>query len=114
AGFIGSNFIRYWIETYPTGRVLNLDLLTYAGDLGTVEDVRARAGARYAFARGDIGNIDLVEHLLGEYSIGAVVNLAAETHNSRGVLDPSLFFRTNVLSTQGLMEACRRHAARSP
>ena len=109
AGFIGSNFVRYWLERYPEDRVLNLDLLTYAGNLPNLEDVVARFADRYAFVRGDIGNVDLVEHLLGEFSIDAVVNFAAESHNSRAILDPAAFFRTNVLGTQGLMEACRRH-----
>lgn len=112
AGFIGSNFIRYWLERYPEDRVLNLDLLTYAGNPANLEDVAARAGDRYAFARGDIGNVDLVEHLLAEHRVDAVVNFAAESHNSRGVLDPAAFFRTNVLGTQGLMEACRRAGER--
>ena len=108
AGFIGSNFIRYWLERYPDDRALNLDLLTYAGNLDSLADVAARFGDRYAFVRGDIGNVDLVEHLLAEHRIDAVVNFAAESHNSRAVLDPAAFFRTNVLGTQGLMEACRR------
>jgi dTDP-glucose 4,6-dehydratase len=108
AGFIGSNFIRYWLERYPDDRVLNLDLLTYAGNLASLADVAARFGDRYTFVRGDIGNVDLVEHLLGQYAIDAVVNFAAESHNSRAVLDPAAAFRTNVLGTQGLMEACRR------
>lgn len=109
AGFIGSNFVSYWLERYPEDRVLNLDLLTYAGNPANLQDVADRAGDRYAFVRGDIGNVDLVEHLLAEYRIDAVVNFAAESHNSRAVLDPTAFFRTNVLATQGLMEACRRH-----
>src|SRR3954471_1320763 len=100
AGFIGSNFIRYWLERYPADRVLNLDLLTYAGNPANLADVAERAGERYRFARGDIGNVDLVEHLLHEFGIEAVVNFAAESHNSRGVLDPAAFFRTNVLGTQ--------------
>src|SRR5438874_9991217 len=108
AGFIGSNFIRYWFERYPDDRIVNLDLLTYAGNPANLEDVAGAAGERYHFARGDIGNVDLVEHLLDEFRIDAVVNFAAESHNSRGVLDPAAFFRTNVLGTQGLMEACRR------
>jgi len=108
AGFIGSNFIRYWLERYPEDRVLNLGLLTYAGNLANLEDVAASAGNRYAFVRGDIGNVELAEHLLAEHRIDAVVNFAAESHNSRAVLDPAAFFRTNVLGTQGLMEACRR------
>jgi dTDP-glucose 4,6-dehydratase len=89
--------------------VLNLDLLTYAGNPANLEDVAAAVGDRYAFVRGDIGNVDLVEHLLAEYRIDTVVNFAAESHNSRAVLDPAAFFRANVLGTQGLMEACRRH-----
>jgi dTDP-glucose 4,6-dehydratase len=108
AGFIGSNFIRYWLERYPEDRVLNLDLLTYAGNLANLEDVAGRSGGRYGFVRGDIGNVELVEYLLTEHRIDAVVNFAAESHNSRAVLDPAAFFRTNVLGTQGLMEACRR------
>lgn len=108
AGFIGSNFIRYWLERYSEDRVLNLDLLTYAGNLPNLEDVTTQFADRYAFARGDIGNVDLVQHLLAEHQINAVVNFAAESHNSRAILDPAAFFRTNVLGTQGLMEACRR------
>src|SRR5690349_557008 len=108
AGFIGSNFIRYWLEQYPDNHVVNLDLLTYAGNLASLSDVADRFGARYTFARGDIGNLDLVEHLLASRQIDAVVNFAAESHNSRAILDPAAFFRTNVLGTQGLLEACRR------
>lgn len=108
AGFIGSNFVRYWLERYPDDRVLGLDLLTYAGNLPNLDDVVARFADRHAFVRGDIGNVDLVEHLLSEHRIDAVVNFAAESHNSRAILDPASFFRTNVLGTQGLMEACRR------
>jgi dTDP-glucose 4,6-dehydratase len=108
AGFIGSNFIRYWLERYEGDRILNLDLLTYAGNQESLSDVAAAHPDRYAFVRGDIGNVDLVEHLLRERAIEAVVNFAAESHNSRAVLDPAAFFRTNVLGTQGLMEACLR------
>ncbi|HLI51845.1 MAG TPA: dTDP-glucose 4,6-dehydratase [Thermomicrobiaceae bacterium] len=107
AGFIGSNFVRYWLDRYPDDIVVNLDLLTYAGNLTSLEDVVANHGDRYHFVRGDIGNTDLIVHLLDAYRIDAVVNFAAESHNSRAVLDPASFFRTNVLGTQGLMEACR-------
>jgi dTDP-glucose 4,6-dehydratase len=112
AGFIGSNLIRYWLERYPEDRVLSLDLLTYAGNLESLKDVAARFPERYTFVRGDIGNVDLVQHLLAEHRVDAVINLAAESHNSRAVLDPAAFFRTNVLGTQGLMEACRRQGVR--
>src|SRR5579859_5406808 len=87
AGFIGSNFIRYWLERYDDDRVVNLDLLTYAGNLPNLDDVVVRFAGRYTFVRGDIGNVDLVEHLLAEHHIDAVVNFAAESHNSRAVLD---------------------------
>jgi len=108
AGFIGSNFVRYWLDRYPDDRVLSFDLLTYAGNPASLADVAQRRADRYTFVRGDIGNVDLLEHLLAEHRIDTVVNFAAESHNSRGVLDPAAFFRTNVLGTQGLMEACRR------
>ncbi len=108
AGFIGSNFIRYWLERYANDRVVNLDLLTYVGNLASVQDVTSRFADRYTFVRGDIGNIDLVEYVLAQRHIDVVVNFAAESHNSRAILDPAAFFRTNVLGTQGLMEACRR------
>ncbi len=108
AGFIGSHFVRYWLERHPDDSVLNLDALTYAGNLPNLDDVVARFGDRYRFVRGDIGNVELVEHLLAEHAITTVVNFAAESHNSRAVLDPAAFLRTNVLGTQGLMEACRR------
>lgn len=108
AGFIGSNFVRYWLERYPQAAVVNLDALTYAGNPASLADVAAQAGERYTFVRGDIGNTDLVAHLLAAHRIDAVVNFAAESHNSRAILDPAAFFRANVLGTQGLMEACRR------
>jgi dTDP-glucose 4,6-dehydratase len=108
AGFIGSHFVRYWLERHPSDHVLNLDALTYAGNLPNLDDVVAHFGGRYRFVRGDIGNVELVEHLLAEDGIDAVVNFAAESHNSRAVLDPAVFLRTNVLGTQGLLEACRR------
>lgn len=108
AGFIGSHFIRYWLERYPDDHVLNLDALTYAGNPANLLDVVDRFADRYTFVRGDIGNGELLEHLLDAHRIDAVVNFAAESHNSRALLDPAAFLRTNVLGTQGLMEACRR------
>jgi dTDP-glucose 4,6-dehydratase len=108
AGFIGSNFIRYWLESHPEDRVLNLDVLTYAGNPRSLDDVESRFTDRYEFVRGDIGEVDRVGQLLAGHGIEVVVNFAAESHNSRAVLDPASFFRTNVLATQGLMEACRR------
>jgi dTDP-glucose 4,6-dehydratase len=108
AGFIGSNFVRYWLDRYSTDHIVNLDLLTYAGNLANLDDVVTNYPDRYTFVRGDIGNSDLVEHLLHTYQIDTVINFAAESHNSRAILDPASFFRTNVLGTQALLEACRR------
>jgi dTDP-glucose 4,6-dehydratase len=103
AGFIGSNFTRYWVEQHPADRVVVLDLLTYAGNRPNLEDVEDRI----AFAHGDIADFELVEQVLRDDGIDVVVNFAAESHNSLAVLDPGLFFRTNVLGTQTLLEAAR-------
>jgi dTDP-glucose 4,6-dehydratase len=103
AGFIGSNFTRYWVEHHSGDRVVVLDLLTYAGNrpnLDAVED-------RITFVHGDIADFELVEQLLRDEGIDVIVNFAAESHNSLAVLDPGLFFRTNVLGTQALLEVAR-------
>jgi len=104
AGFIGSNFARYWDSEHPEDRVVVFDLLTYAGNLDNLAGLRDRVG----FVRGDICDQEAVEAALVGESIDVVVNFAAESHNSLAVLDPGLFFRTNVLGTQTLLEAARR------
>jgi len=103
AGFIGSNFVRWWLERHPDDHVVGLDKLTYAGDPRNLDEL----GVRLAVC--DIGDLDPTERLLAEESIDTIVNFAAESHNSLAVLDPGLFFRTNVLGTQSLLEASRRH-----
>ena len=108
AGFIGSNFVRFWLERHPDDTVVNLDSLTYAGCPESLADVEERFGDRYRFVRGDIGNLELTEHLLTALKIDAIVNFAAESHNSRAILDPGAFVRANVLGTQQLLEAARR------
>ena len=102
AGFIGSNFVRYWREHRPEEHVVAYDLLTYAG-------VRENVPEGVAFVRGDIADFDLAVRTLAEHEIDVVVNFAAESHNSLAVLDPGLFARTNVVGTQLLLEAARRH-----
>jgi dTDP-glucose 4,6-dehydratase len=102
AGFIGSNFVRYWLEGHPDDHVVGLDLLTYAGDPRNLDGLTVR------LVEGDVGDLDLVERVLAEEQIDTVVNFAAESHNSLAVLDPSRFFRTNALGTQTLLEAARR------
>src|SRR6476646_8404349 len=94
AGFIGSNFVRYWLERRADDRVVVLDLLTYAGDPRNLEGLDVR------LVEGDIGDFQLVERLLAEEKIEVVVNFAAESHNSLAVVDPGRFFRTNALGTQ--------------
>ncbi len=103
AGFIGSNFVRYWVEHHPDDRVVALDALTYAG---VRENVDGLPGV--TFAHTDIGDTDAVAALLEEHRVDVVVNFAAESHNSLAIVDPARFFRTNVLGTQGLCEAAKR------
>ena len=105
AGFIGSNFVRYWLDEHPGDHVVAYDVLTYAGHRPSLGDCEERGAV---FVQGDIGNVDLMTHVLGGQRIEVVVNFAAESHNSLAIVDPGRFFRTNVLGTQGLLEACRR------
>jgi dTDP-glucose 4,6-dehydratase len=103
AGFIGSNFVRFWLEDHPEDTVVAYDALTYAGNrenLAGLED-------RVPFVHGDIGDLARATDALREHHVDVVVNFAAESHNSLAVLDPGLFFRTNVLGTQTLLEASR-------
>ena len=104
AGFIGSNFVHYWLAAHPNDHVVAYDLLTYAGNPANLDDVEDRI----AFVQGDIGDAELVEAVLDEHAIDVVVNFAAESHNSLAVLDPRRFFQTNVLGTQTLLDAARR------
>lgn len=104
AGFIGSHFVRYWVAEHPDDRVVALDALTYAGTETNLTEVRDAI----AFVRADIGDQPAVEATLREHRVDVVVNFAAESHNSLAVLDPGRFFRTNVLGTQGLLEAARQ------
>jgi dTDP-glucose 4,6-dehydratase len=101
AGFIGSNFVHYWLERRPDDHVVAYDLLTYAG-------VRENVPGGVPFVQGDIADLELAEQTLAEHDVDVVVNFAAESHNSLAVQDPALFARTNVLGTQQLLEASRR------
>jgi dTDP-glucose 4,6-dehydratase len=105
AGFIGSNFIRYWLENHPGDVVINYDLLTYAGNLDNLKDVAEKYAGQYIFVHGDICNYHLARHLFEQYQPDWVVNFAAESHNSRGVVNPEIFFQTNVIGTQQLLQA---------
>src|SRR5688572_18086986 len=104
AGFIGSNFVRYWRDAHPDDRLVVVDVLTYAGNRASIDDL----ADRITFVHGDIGDLPLIESTLKEHRIAVVVNFAAESHNSYAIVNPGAFFRTNVLGTQALCEAARR------
>ena len=105
AGFIGSNHIRLLLDE-SSDRVINLDLLTYAGNLENLAGLEQNP--RYRFVRGDIGDRELVRKILKTESIDAVVHFAAESHVDRSVEGPEIFVRTNILGTEILLEECRR------
>jgi dTDP-glucose 4,6-dehydratase len=106
AGFIGSNFIRYLVEKYKDYQVVNLDKLTYAGNLENLRDVENNPN--YEFIKGDIGDYRLVEEIL-QRGIGVIINFAAESHVDRSIEDPQVFIKTNVLGTQTLLDAGRKY-----
>jgi dTDP-glucose 4,6-dehydratase len=106
AGFIGSNFIRFFLRRYPDDALVNLDKLTYAGNLENVSEFGS--DPRYEFVRGDIADPQALEGVFGR-QIDAVVHFAAETHVDRSIADASDFVRTNVQGTHALLEAGRRH-----
>jgi dTDP-glucose 4,6-dehydratase len=108
AGFIGSNFVHYWLDRHPDDHVVVYDLLTYAGNRASLADVEDRI----VFVQGDICDRDLAEATLREHAVEVVVNFAAESHNSLAVVDPTRFFRTNVLGTQTLLDASRAAGVR--
>lgn len=110
AGFIGSNFIRYILREHPEWQVVNLDKLTYAGNLANLRDVEDNP--RYRFVRGDIADRELVEKLFQEEKFDVVVNFAAESHVDRSILDSSPFIETNVKGVQVLLEAAREFEIR--
>jgi dTDP-glucose 4,6-dehydratase len=116
AGFIGSNFIRHIFDRKDfTGRIVNLDKLTYAGNPESLADVERAYGAglqggpgRYRFVQGDICDQELVGRLFGDYGIDTVVHFAAESHVDRSILGPEEFVRTNINGTFALLEAARK------
>ena len=107
AGFIGSNFIHYILKKYPDYQVVNLDILTYAGNLENLKAVELNP--QYTFVKGDIGDYDLVDKIVKDHKVDMIVNFAAESHNSWAIIDPGKFFKTNVLGTQNLLEVARKN-----
>ncbi len=108
AGFIGSNFIQYILDKQQDlVLLLDLDLLTYAGNLENLEPVKD--DPRYRFVKGDIRDKTLVEKLFAEYDFDTVVHFAAESHVDRSILEPEVFLTTNIIGTQTLLDAAKRH-----
>ncbi len=108
AGFIGSNFIRYWLAEHPQDSIVNLDVLTYAGNLANLKDIEANP--HYRFIQGDIRDAELVGGLVKETDI--IVHFAAESHVDRSILGPGAFVETNIKGTFVLLEAARKNNTR--
>jgi len=107
AGFIGSNFIHYMIKKYPEYEIINLDKLTYAGNLENLEGINDKPN--YHFVKGDIANRELIEHIFEEYNPDYVVNFAAESHVDRSIEGPEVFVRTNVYGTHVLLDVAKEY-----
>lgn len=107
AGFIGSNFVNYMVRTYPNYNIINLDALTYAGNLGNLKESEDKSN--YRFVKGDITDRNLVNSLFEEENLDVVVNFAAESHVDRSITNPDVFVTTNIQGTQVLLDAARKH-----
>lgn len=106
-GFIGSNFVRHELATYPELSIVNVDKLTYAGNPENLKDLPEKS--RYEFLQGDICDREFIASLLTSSKIDAVINFAAESHVDRSILDSGPFIQTNVVGTQTLLDCCRLH-----
>ena len=105
AGFIGSNLTRLFVKKYPDYKIVNLDALTYAGNLENLRDIENESN--YEFVKGDITDLDLVQSLFERYQFTGVLHCAAESHVDRSILDPLAFVKTNVLGTVSLLQAAK-------
>lgn len=106
AGFIGSHVVRRFVDRYPDYHIINMDKLTYAGNLANLKDIEDRPN--YTFVKADICDFETVCRLFSEYSIDGVIHLAAESHVDRSIVDPFSFARTNVMGTLSLLQAARQ------
>lgn len=112
AGFIGSNFIPYFISSHPTYSVVNLDLLTYAGNLENLKEVEGNS--RYEFVKGDICDRSLVESLFVKYNFDGVIHFAAESHVDNSIVGPEAFIKTNINGTFTLLDIARKNWMHEP
>ncbi|WP_090798943.1 dTDP-glucose 4,6-dehydratase [Paenibacillus sp. GP183] len=107
AGFIGSNFIYYMLNKYPSYRIINVDSLTYAGNLDTLKSIVNHK--QYMFIKGDICDSVLIHSIFVEHNPTFVINFAAESHVDRSISNPQVFLKTNIEGTQVLLDACKKH-----
>lgn len=107
AGFIGSHVVRLFVNKYPDYQIVNLDALTYAGNLENLVDVKDQPN--YSFEKGDITNETFIEQLFEKYQFDSVIHLAAESHVDRSIMDPLAFIKTNVLGTAVLLNSAKKH-----
>ena len=107
AGFIGANFILYWLKQYPEDKIVNLDKLTYAGNLENLKSIEKHPN--YLFSHGDICDAKFVNSLIRDHQIEIIVHFAAESHVDRSIMDPAPFIKTNVEGTYVLLEASLRN-----
>ncbi len=112
AGFIGSNFVPYFLEKYPEYTIVNLDLLTYAGNLENLKE--CEQNPRYKFIKGDICNRELVEFIFNEYDIQGVIHFAAESHVDNSIKTPGVFVQTNVNGTYTLVDVAKNYWMEKP
>jgi dTDP-glucose 4,6-dehydratase len=107
AGFIGSHVVRRFVTQYPTYHIINLDALTYAGNLENIKDIENQPN--YTFVKGDILDEAFLEELFAKYPFDGVLHLAAESHVDRSITDPLAFVKTNVIGTMNLLNVCKKH-----
>jgi len=107
AGFIGSNFILYWLRKYPQDKIVNLDKLTYAGNLENLKSIEKNPN--YVFSQGDICDAQFVNSLIHNHQVDTIVHFAAESHVDRSILDPAPFIKTNIEGTYVLLEAALKN-----
>lgn len=106
AGFIGANFVHYWMEQHPSDFVLVVDALTYAGNLANLEPVQQQPN--FLFVHADICDTPKMEQLLREHQLDTIVHLAAESHVDRSITGPDAFLETNIIGTHSLLKAARQ------
>ena len=109
AGFIGSNFVYYYLRKYKDRKIIGLDKLTYAGNLDNLSKLSEEEKKRFVFIKGDINDLELLEEIYSKYEIDGIINFAAESHVDRSIHDPSIFLKTNSLGTQTLLHVFKEH-----